>query len=232
MKAEELLHRLLEIEPPFQIVRIREDFGKQQIDVWIGQQTGKSNWLFGAKTATVSGDKEHVWRHMNLGNSRCIIHAEASSNGPKAPWQGEVGQPFTRAMAHLIAGMMKDGIRLQSICAILDVSVGDLWKYRHSLDSGVTGLTTPLPASVTDDGTPASAVPDLDAPVWSRILDGTATIEIRLLSLKLLLARMKEQMRTIKDPEVRVLKCYELQRFFVRHEKMLSHELAELKKLG
>ena len=57
-------------------------------------------------------------------------------------------------------------------------------------------------------------------------------IDVRLLSLRLLLTKMREQMRLITDPEVRLLKCYELQRFFVRYEKTLGHELAQIEKLG
>lgn len=47
MKAEDLLHKVLEIELPWQIVRIRDDLGRRQIDVWVAEQTRKGNWLFG-----------------------------------------------------------------------------------------------------------------------------------------------------------------------------------------
>lgn len=232
MKAEDLLHKLLEIESPWQVVRLREDVGKHQIDVWVAQQTGKSNWLFGAKTAAVPEDREHTWRHVNLGNVRCVIHAEANAETSQSPWRGELGQPFTNAMSKLIVGMMRDGIKLQSICAVLDITVGDLWKFKHGLDSGKTSLMTTLAETPASDATSGSRVPEPDAAVWPGLLDGSINLDIRLLSLKLLLTRMRDQMRVITDPEVRALKCYELQRFFVRYEKTLGHELTQIEKLG
>lgn len=230
MKAEDLLQKLLEIEPPWQVVRVREDLGKRQVDVWVAQQTGKSSWFFGAKTATVPEDREQAWRHINLGDIRCVVHAEASVEVAPKPWRGDVGQPFTHALSRLIVTMMHDGIKLQSICAILDITVGDLWKFKHGLDSGKTGLSTPLAAAPTEEGAPESKVPDSEASVWTGLLDGTIDIDIRLLSLKFLLTKMRDQMRVITDPEVRSLKCHELQRFFVRYEKTLGHELAQLEK--
>lgn len=230
MKAEDLLQKLLEIEPPWQVVRVREDLGKRQVDVWVAPQTGKSSWFFGAKTAAVPEDREHSWRHINLGDTRCVVHAEATGEVTPQPWRGEVAQPFTHALSRLIVTMMHDGIKLQSICAILDITVGDLWKFKHGLDSGKTGLSTILAPVSAVDSAPDSAVPDLDASVWLRLLDGSTDIDIRLLSLKFLLTKMREQMRVITDPEVRALKCHELQRFFLRYEKTLGHELAQLEK--
>lgn len=232
MKAEDLLQKLLEIEAPWQTVRIREDLGKRQVDVWVGLQTGKSGWLFGTRTATVQEEWDNAWRHINLGDTRCVVHAEAKSESSRCPWRGEQGQPFTNAMSRLIVAMMRDGIRLQSICAILDITVGDLWKFKHRLDTGKTGLTTALLSASADDTTTGSNVPDPESIVWVGLLDGSINIDIRLLSLKLLLTRMREQMHVIIDPEVRALKCYELQRFFLRYEKTLGHELSQIKKLA
>lgn len=230
MKAEDLLQKLLEIEPPWQVVRVREDLGKRQVDVWVAPQTGKNSWFFGAKTAIVPEDREQTWRHINLGDTRCVVHAEARTDLAPQPWRGETGQPFTHALSRLVVTMMHDGIKLQSICAILDITVGDLWKFKHGLDSGKTGLSMTLAPVPADDSAPESKVPDSEASVWSGLLDGSIDIDIRLLSLKFLLTKMREQMRVITDPEVRALKCHELQRFFVRYEKTLGHELAQLDK--
>lgn len=239
MKTEDLLHKLLDIAPPWQIVRIRDDLGKHQIDLWVGHQEGKSGWFFGPRTAAVREDREQVWRHINLGDTRCVIHAEASPDASTLPWQGEKGQLFTHAMSRLIVAMMRDGIKLQSICAILDISVGDLWKFKHGLDSGKTNLSAASAAPAISAGAPAahdaatiSQVPDPDSPVWAGLLDGSINIDIRLLSLKFMLTKMRDQMRVISDPEVRALKCYELQSFFARHEKTLGHELSQMDKLA
>lgn len=227
MKAEDLLHKMLEIHYPWQIVRIREDLGKSQVDVWIGRQTGKGNWFFGNRATAAPEEREQVWRHVNLGDMRCIIHAAPVDEPSPPAWSGKPGMPFSHALARLIASMMRDGVKLQSICGLLDLTVSDVWKFKHTLDSGRVGLSGPLPA-VAEEAAGTSAVPEPDHPVWERLLDGSLNIDIRLLSLKLMLAKLREQMCVITDVEVRVLKAYELQRYFVRYEKALGHELAQL----
>ncbi|MBK7900993.1 MAG: hypothetical protein KA603_05110 [Azonexus sp.] len=228
MKSEDLLRSVLEVEAPWQIVKVRDDLGKRQVDVWVAQQTGRSGWFFGSK-ATVPQDREQVWRHINLGGSRCLIHAvPAVMPGGQAPlWCGDGDLPFTRAMSRQIASMLLEGVKFQSICSILDVTVADLWKFKHSLDSGKAGLSSappPPPAAAA----PSTRVPEADDPVWEKLLDGSTNIDIRVLSLKLLLTKLREQMRVITDAEVRVLKAYELQRYFLRYEQMLGHELGQL----
>lgn len=228
MKSEDLLRSVLEVEAPWQIVKVRDDLGKRQVDVWIAQQTGRSGWFFGSK-ATVPQDREQVWRHINLGGSRCLIHAvPAVLPGGQAPlWCGDGDLPFTRAMSRQIASMLLEGVKFQSICSILDVTVADLWKFKHSLDSGKAGLSSaPPPPPVA--AAPSTRVPEADDPVWEKLLDGSTNIDIRVLSLKLLLTKLREQMRVITDAEVRVLKAYELQRYFLRYEQMLGHELGQL----
>ncbi len=228
MKSEDLLRSVLEVEAPWQVVKVRDDLGKRQIDVWIAQQTGRSGWFFGSK-ATVPQDREQVWRHTNVGNSRCLIHAVPPqiASGSAPLWCGDGDLPFTRAMSRQIASMLLEGIKFQSICSLLDVTVADLWKFKHSLDSGKAGLSSAPPPPPTA-ATPSTRVPEADDPVWEKLLDGSTNIDIRVLSLKLLLTKLREQMRVITDAEVRVLKAYELQRYFVRYEQMLGHELGQL----
>jgi len=230
MKAEELLHKSLDIAPPWNIVRIREDLGKQQIDVWVARQTGKS-WFFGNKSSAIPEDRELAWRHINLGVCRCVVHAVPSIESPPPSWVGEPGMPFTHGMSRMIAAMMRDGIKLQSICAILDITVADLWKFKHTLDSGKAGLSGGSASVGMAESPSSSTVPEPDAAIWQQLLDGSANIDIRLLGLKFLLTKLREQMRVITDPEVRVLKAYELQRYFSRYEQTLGHELAQLSKL-
>lgn len=227
MTSEDLLRQLLGIEAPWQIVRVRDDLGKRQVDVWVGQASGRSGWFFGSK-ASVPQDREQVWRHINLGSSRCLIHAVPPSgeDSDKLTWCGDGDLPFTRALSRQIASLFLEGVKFQSICNMLDVTVADLWKFKHNLDNGKARLT---PAA--DSGaTATSNVPEADHPVWEQLLDGSVNIDIRTLSLKLLLTKLREQMRLITDNEVRRLKAYEMQRYFVRYEQQLAHELQQLTK--
>lgn len=243
MKSTELLNQLLELQGPWQIIKVRDDLGKQQIDVWVGTQTTRGGWFFGPKTAFGEGP-EKVWRHINLGTWRCYVHAALPPGTATAslPWCGDEEMPFTRAMSRHIAALLWEGIKFQTICTILEVTVTDLWKFKHALDSGRTGLSTAPAAAAAPAGSAAvaapaaepandSAVPDANDPIWEKLLDGSANIDVRVLSLKLLLTKLRDQMRVITDSEVRMLKACEMQRYFARYEQLLGHELAQLRKL-
>ena len=224
MKLEDLLHHSLEIHAPWHIARVRNDLGKNQIDIWVSRETLRSGWFFGTRTSTGQGT-EHVWRHINIGNSRCIVHAVSpgTAEGAELQWLGENDQPFTRSFARQIAGMFMQGVSFASVCAILDIPVADLWKFKHRLDSGKSGLS-----ATARPGATSASVPVASDPVWEQLLDGSFQLDIRLLSLKLLMTKLREQFSIITDGEVRILKAHELQRYFTRHEKLLSHELAQL----
>lgn len=225
MKLEELLHHTLDIHAPWHIARVRNDLGKNQIDIWVSRETLRSGWFFGTRTSTQQGT-EHVWRHINIGNSRCIVHAVSpgTAEGAELQWMGEIDQPFTRSFARQIASMFMQGVNFASVCALLDIPVADLWKFKHRLDSGKSGLSSNTAAQ----SPMSAAVPAASDQVWEQLLDGTIQLDIRVLSLKLLMTKLREQFSIITDGEVRILKAHELQRYFTRHEKLLGHELAQL----
>lgn len=226
MKSEDLLRQALEIEAPWQITRVRNDLGRRQIDIWVGRESARSGWFFSARGGAPEA-RERAWRHINVGHSRCIVHAAppGDADSGQLAWFGSDDQPFTHGLSRQIAAMFREGINFQSVCSMLDIPVADLWKFKHGLDSGKAGLSplAPPPAE-----RPASGVPDASDPLWEGLLDGTINIDIRVLSLKLLLTKLREQMAVITDPEVRILKAHEMQRYFTRHEHMLGHELAQL----
>lgn len=232
MKDTELLQQVLEIGSPWQITRVVNNPAGRQIEVWVAEQAGRTGWFFGQKQAVAEGP-ERVWRHVNLGGWRCFIHVAASSGQALAglPWCGDNDVPFTRTMARQIATLLWEGVKFQAICTLLDVRVDDLWKFKHGLDSGKTGLASAqaAPAAPSQEDSPASGVPDPGDPVWERLLDGSINIDIHVLSLKLLLTKLREQMQVITDAEVRMLKAHEMHRYFARYEQLLGHELAQLR---
>lgn len=236
MEAAGWLHHVLEIESPWQVVDASYDRGTRRIDIWVGAQPERKGWFARPKPATSDG-RERVWRHVNLGTVRCFVHVRAATGASAAlPWCGDEEMPFTRAMSRQVVALLSDGIKFPAICALLDVQLTDLWKFKFGLDSGRTGLAAAaiLSDTRTPGGRPAGAfatsLPDLADPVWESLLDGAVDVDIRVLSLKLLLTKLQDQMRVIKDPEVRMLKKHEVYRYFVRHEKVLGHELAQLRK--
>lgn len=231
MKPEDMLRQALEIDAPWHIARMRNDLGKQQIDLWVARETPRSGWFFSAKNNPSHGI-ERVWRHINIGKARCMVHAAPPStpDQPPLPWFGEADQPFTHALARQIAGMFMEGISFQSICSLLDIPVAELWKFKHNLDNGKAGLSSPQPVRTAAEQA-SSTVPEATNPIWEQLLDGSINLDIRALSLKLLLTKLREQFSLITDADVRMLKTHEMQRYFVRHEKLLGHELAQLVQL-
>ena len=75
----------------------------------------------------------------------------------------------------------------------------------------------------------SAAVPDVTDPVWLRLLDGDLSLDIKVLSLKLMLTKLRSQLDLIHDEEVRLLKLKELHRYFVKNERVLTHELDQLR---
>jgi hypothetical protein len=130
-------------------------------------------------------------------------------------------------------------VPLQSVCTLLDLSLQDVWRYRYALDTGRAGGSEPVarqtepapaPAATPAGAAPANtAVPDVTDPVWLRLLDGDLSLDIKVLSLKLMLTRLRSQLDLIQDEEVRMLKLKELHRYFVKNERVLNHELDQLR---
>jgi hypothetical protein len=86
----------------------------------------------------------------------------------------------------------------------------------------------PIPVAVPA-ATNGSAVPDVADPFWLRLVSGDLKLDIKVLSLKLMLTRVRSQLEVITDDEVRLLQLRDLHRYFVKNERVLSHELSQLK---
>lgn len=94
------------------------------------------------------------------------------------------------------------------------------------LDRAATQLqqrqAAPTPAQAVDE------LPDVSDPLWLALLQGERDLDVRTLSLKLLLTKLRAQARSIRDDEVMMLKLVELHRFFGRHQAVLRHEIGQL----
>lgn len=250
-----LLRQLLGIERPWEVREYRLDMRKRRCDVWIGPEVERG-WF--GRPKSVPGGETVIWQHLALGTVRFHLHVTltAGQNTQGLGWMGEVGQPFTRALAAQVFALFGEGVSLQSVCTLLDLSLQDVWSYRHALDTGRTGsgsaaaparpaaakAPAPTPAATTTTApTPAPAaqvptavtansqVPDVDDPIWLRLLSGEKHLDIKVLSLKLMLSKLRSQLDVIQDDDVRMLKLKELHRYFVKNERVLTHELNQLR---
>jgi len=249
-----LLQSLLRVEQPWSVRSYRFDFTARKIDIWIGPGS-VLNW-FGVVRKATEAVVEHYWRHDNLGGWHSYVHFSLPVGAvlPNVPWTGAPDQPLTRSLARKLLTLLGEGVHLRHICEVLDLSLDEVWKYRYAAGASVSGgpdgeageppmvarstpapraavraVPTPAPASaspaVIDDG----AVPDLADPIWQHLLEGRVHIDIRILSLKLLLSRMRTQLAGVSDEEIRLLRMRELHRYFVRNERMLGYELYQIK---
>jgi hypothetical protein len=238
---------LLGLEAPWVVTKSQFNENLKRVDIWIGIQHVqiKSGW-FGRKKSSVVSATFNVasyekWRHLNLAGWQTYVHSPwpTPSALVQKPWVGEAGQHFSHALSRLIFTMMGEGASLATICAALQVSLTDLWKYKLALDKGTVGSSAPAiktkPAFVNTlaDGSTTmvareNMVPPLDDSVWQALAAGGMEIEIKTLSLRLLLTRVKSQYQMAADDEVRTLRIRELHRFFDKNQRALSHELGQL----
>jgi hypothetical protein len=78
---------------------------------------------------------------------------------------------------------------------------------------------------------PASGdLPDVSDPLWAALLAGERELDVRTLSLRLLLSKLRQQARSLQDDEVRMLQLVDLHRFFEKHRAVLRHEIAQLQR--
>ncbi len=234
-----LWKQLLQVQEPWAVRECRADEYNRCMNVWIGVDAPRG-WFRLSRPKPVDSGPEVVWRHSGFGGWKVQIHVRppVGSELPRQQWAGEAGMPFTRALDKQILALLNEGVNMAGVCAILDVPMAELWRYRHAIDNGRHGVAegagkaspNPVVAFPTEVGKPAadSRVPELSDPVWARLVDGSLNIDVRVLSLQLLLSRTRSQVAVIADEEVRMMKLRDMHRYFLKNERMLSHELQQL----
>jgi hypothetical protein len=230
-----LLKRLLQVEPPWNIKDVRLDEARKRLDVSVGVEEPRS-WFGLARKQTDAGN-EHVWRHLNFGPYQCYVrvHLPAGTQTLMQPWAGEAGGHFTHALIKSVVGWMGEGCDLKWIGVVLDIPPLDVWKFKFAMDTGRMDVeqrstSAPAAAQVEANTGGSSELPDVTDPIWQELAEGRCNIDIRVLSLKLMLTRVKSQMDVIHDNEVKLLKIRELHRYFARNERVLGHEIAQLRR--
>jgi hypothetical protein len=223
-----LWKQLLQVQEPWAVRECRADEYNRCMEVWIGVEVPRG-WFRLSRAKAVDSGPEVVWRHIGFGGWKVQIHVRppVGAELPRQQWAGEAGMPFTRALDRQILALLNEGVSMAGVCAVLDVPMTELWRYRHAIDNGRHGIgegaggASPAPAS-------GSGVPDLSNPVWERLVEGSVNIDVRVLSLQLLLSRTRSQVAVIADEEVRKMKLRDMHRYFLKNERMLSHELQQL----
>jgi hypothetical protein len=227
VKDAELCRWLLEVNEPWEVSRVRVDTHSREVHAYLS--TGKT-W-FGRYLGEQPRSR---WRHTNIGAYKTYIHASLPEQGDQAPqaFLGKSASDFTHGLARRVIQCLQDGLRYRQVCALLDIDVHLAWQIKHAIESGqLTTADTGLRARLQLDdsaGQTGNTIPASDDGIWLRLLALDCPFEIRLLSLKLLLARARQDFAKAHDPDLRILRINELRRFFIKHEKHLEHEIAQL----
>lgn len=88
-------------------------------------------------------------------------------------------------------------------------------------------------AATTSDEGPAShafELPEASDPLWLALIEGGAEIDVRVLGLRLLLSKLRTQLRNAGDDDLRMVKLVELHRYFSRNQLSLGHEIAQIQR--
>lgn len=231
----QVLQKILRLEAPWTVRGYHFAANGRRLDISVGIIAPRS-W-FGRFKQVQTEEAERIWRHVNFENCHVYIHAflPQGSSLPNATWAAEDDGPFTRAMSRQVFALLREGASYEGICTLLGVAFNDIWKFKYALDSG-QAKETPTESSDTlaeyfePPAAGSNNVPDVTSPIWQNLLEGGLELDIRVLSLKLLLTRIRSQLDLVPDEEMKHLKMRELHRYFVKNQRMLGHELEQLRR--
>ena len=239
-----VLKSLLLVDQPWNVQDYSFDPRRRTLEVVVGRDHGRSWFGFGRQHDDEVD--EHVWRHVNLAgwHTQVKLRLPVGSELPVAPWCGDEEHPFTRGLATRVFVLFNEGLNLRSICSVLELPLDAVWKYRCALDSGRASGIAPAAAVASlsaktaphaaqralHEDTHRDGIPDPSEPVWLALIEGHFELDIKMLSLKLLLTKIRTQLEVIRDDEVRMMKLREVHRYFVKNERTLTYELDQIRK--
>lgn len=254
----EFLNGLLHVTAPFRVKEARVDEAAKRLDVWVAIELPRS-WFGAARSAGDARERHWRHVNVGAYQCFVHGAFAAGIDLTEQSWAGDDKLGFTRAMAKQVFALLSEGVSYDGICSFLEIQFEDLWKFKFALDSGsatpelkgrvktrahmqsapaatatISGsiaaapsVAAPASMATATDGT--SGVPDVTDPVWQELAEGRFNMDIRVLSLQLMLTRLRSQFAAIQDNDVRLLKLRDLHRYITKNERVLGHELAQLR---
>ncbi len=246
------------IPSPWRLSQYRIDVITKTAHLWITRQPQnnvekKRNWFSMHLTHNVTtmptpqepvSGPELQWRHLNVMTFGCHVHTTdlLDERHHDLPWFGQLGLPFSNRLSHQVFACLAEGMEMSAVCALLNITFSDLWKFKYALDKGLVKFeykpakkigsaaalasVTPLPA------TNSSGVPDVTDPLWERLITGELTFQIKTLGLQLMFTKLRQQFSLQQSDEVKLMKLRELHRYVERNARSLADELRQLRELA
>lgn len=228
--------RILGIASPWHITKSKQDIEQKRVDIWIGK---KGHW-FKQPLGAMTSAEDRVWQHLGFGGFRTYIHVamkESDMQDADYLWLGKKDMPFSHALTKRVLEMLGERMGYSAVCSLLNVDLQDVWRLKHTLDTGVpeTGvsdyrikLDKGRQQTKSELAEPLTEIPPVDDPVWHQVISSETEVDIRQLGLKLLISRVRNQYVNAGSDEIRTLRKSELRKYFIRHEHSLQHELRQI----
>lgn len=231
MRDTEVCRRLLGIEEPWTVNRLRIDTQTRELHAFVGRGQG---WL----ARVVPDQPKSRWRHCNVGAYKAFIHATVtdgfSDEDKRVAFIGRPDTEFTTGLARKVTDCLKAGLRYREVCQLLDIDVHLAWQIRHAIQEGLLGkdMSTLADSMVTDlEQDVLPDIPPVSDVAWRRLLSSEGSLNPRLLSLRLLLTRARQEFGRLEDESARMIRINEIRRFFIKHRKQLGYEIEQLQSL-
>lgn len=223
MRDTEVFRRLLQVDEPWNVDRVKIDAETRELHAYL--VVGKS-W-FGKPAFT---RPKMRWRHINVGAFTTYIHAtfpDGGSDLQRRSFLGDIDSDFTHGLAQRVTDCLRAGLGYRQVCNFLEIDVYLAWQIRHAIGNGPLGDAEAL-SDKPSQTSQQRQIPPTGDPVWFRLLESEESINIRLLGLRLLLARCRQEFPELENHDAKIMRVNTVRRFFIKHEKQLSHEIAQL----
>lgn len=226
--GREIWRQLLRVDEPWSVLEFEADPVRRSYQIVVGLETTRG-W-FGNAQKTAAPGFEKIWRHVNFGDWDIIVHvmAPSGSNLSGLPWAGQPGLPFSNLLCHQVFELLRDGMTTQSVAEHLRLPHDELWRFQHAVEGG--RWLPPLKRG--QGGHPDEDLPEPTSPVWLRVLEGTREIDVKLLSLKLMLTKLRAQLSSDTSETARIVIVQELYDYVARNKRSLEYEIAQLRENG
>lgn len=233
-----LIAALLGVEAPWAVTGVLVSSSSHIVTVGIEQPSSRAK-LFARRTTTPAR-RQLRWEHIGFGGWRCKVMLSVRDGDPLpvATWAGDsAAQPYTRGLQSTILDLLIAGATVEQLAVLLRLPFADLWRYKFRLDQGrgaVVGPSEALaaapthvnPAKVAAGAT--SVVPDENHSVWLALLLGRISLDVRMLGLRLLLAKLQRDAGLHSETDLHRQAAGEIHRYFVRSRTSLQHELEQM----
>ncbi|WP_139826120.1 hypothetical protein [Derxia lacustris] len=122
-----MLQRLLDVAEPWRTTDCRLDTERHLVSVRIGPEPERG-WF---KLREVETARELRWRHVDLLGWQCEITLALPADAaiPDAPWAGEPGLRFTRALAARLANGLRAGLNPDAVALLLDLPAEEVRRF-------------------------------------------------------------------------------------------------------